>query len=235
MANISLRDKLAQLEQTVKQQSYEIRDLKKQLKEAQQESDKANVENEQLKEQNRELVADYQREMERYENLLARQKKQYELQLADLKRNGSNTISSISSVQNDSSYNEIVLSAYRRGEMYYDNTINNIAHYNGVAKIEASTLLDASKTGKRPFFDTNDLIIRINPRTGNELPDTFIRLIKEAIKQDQFGASLTYDDLLEELDEQSCKSAGDDLVATAYDLGKELLQYYEYMFQSNEQ
>lgn len=103
--------------------------------------------------------------------------------------------------------NKIILQQYINGEMFYDR---------GMA------IGEDGMVEKKPIFSADDLIIRINPKTGAELNKDEVSCIAAMLSKEA-----EYEIALCELGDYSCFHSGDELDVYAYNKGMELLELYK--------
>lgn len=198
----------------------EIKKLNKQVKKLQKQLDYADEQNEKLIIENRSLKGRHQAEIESYEVQLENLRQQIKQMENEGKQSRKNTLRNIANSKSSRMINGVVLEQFANGDKYYDNTVFNICNA-GVNYLEDKQLLDKCKEEKKPFFSTEDLIIRINPNNGMELSQDEIDYIA-ALLEDEIDYTMA----LVELGDYSCFHEGEDLVAYAYEKGMQLLPLY---------
>lgn len=101
------------------------------------------------------------------------------------------------------------LSHYRNGDNYYNEEINGVER-------------------EMPIFSTSDLFIQIHPKTGRPLTDIHFRLLKEWANLN-FDYLQFYSPYEEWLNRNKMVANQNDIVSTAYEVGKKILPFYEHL------
>ena len=216
------KDELKKEIKNLKRNNQLIDNLKKEINDIQTKIDKADYLNEELQAKYRGIQAEYDDTVEKYEKTIERLK----MRINQLENTGAGdirrTIQNIAAIKSDSMINDLALSQFKDGELYYDNTMFNIMNYECGTNIDENNLLEKCKTGKKPFFDPVDLIIRINPKTGMELDESAISYIKAVLSDEP-----DYDLALIEVGDYGCFHGEEELDAFVYSKGMTLLELYE--------
>ena len=216
------KDELKKEIKNLKRNNQLIDNLKKEINDIQTKLDNADEQNEMLQSKYRVEKAAHDDDIERY----GKQIERLRMRINQLEKQGIGDVrkamQGIADIKSDSMIDNITLQQFASGSMYYDNTLFNLANYVGGANIDEDNLLEKCKTGRKPFFDVEDLIIRVNPKTGVELSDDAINYIKTILNDE-----VEYDMALLELGDYGCLHDGKELDAFAYSKGMALLELYE--------
>lgn len=222
-----IKDLQKQLKQAQKQlenageMQQEIKGLKKENRDLQKRLDYADEQNERLTIENRSMKGIHEAEIEEYEARITELKQQISQLEKDSKQIKKDAIHNIANSKSSGMINGVVLEQFASGEKYYDNTIFNISQY-GSCNPGEEGMLDKCKEAKKPFFSTEDLIIRINPSNGMELSQDEIDYIAALLENE-----VDYTMALVDLGDYTCFHEGEDLVNYAYEKGLELLPLYQ--------
>jgi DNA repair exonuclease SbcCD ATPase subunit len=221
-----IKDLQKQLKQAQKQlenageMQQEIKGLKKENRDLQKRLNYADEQNERLTIENRSMKGLHEAEIDEYEARIAKIKQQISQLEKDSKQIKKDAIHNIANSKSNGMINGVVLDQFASGEKYYDSTIFNVSQYGSCNPGEEGAL-DKCKEAKKPFFSTEDLIIRINPNNGMELSQDEIDYIA-ALLEDEVDYTMA----LIELRDYSCFHEGEDLINYAYEKGMQLLSLY---------